>query len=108
MKSRPSCSVTSFRLTATDKITSCALAGEVASSSAAKATTSVFMNPSALPGSLAVLVDQRHGGLGREHAERHRLDQVEPHRLVGVALVADRHVAADRELEIPRAEAQHH
>src|SRR5712691_5766933 len=107
MKSRPSCSVTSFRLTATDKITSCARAAGAASSSAAKAMTSVFTNPSALPGSLAVLVDQRHGGLGREHAERHRLDHVEPHHLVGVALVADRQVAADRELEIARADTQH-
>src|SRR6266508_3894169 len=63
---------------------------------------------SALPGDLAVLVGQGHRGFGREHAEGHALDQIEPHRFVRVALVGDRQIEAYGQLEVAATETQHH
>ena len=47
-------------------------------------------SPSALARLLVVRMGQRHRGLRCEHAEGHRLDQVEPHDLVRVVLIGDR------------------
>src|SRR5262247_2204823 len=44
---------------------------------------------SALPASLAVTVSERHRGFGRNHAERHRLDEVEPYHPISVTLIRD-------------------